>query len=218
MRRLSSLFLLAMFTVTACTPEDSTENLAGCQDISSTALSLDETSTLGFKASDLLAAVEKTYTDTLVWSDGSTTGLTLSIDYADGAIAFVDSEYQSADDGSEIYAPDMMMCPDRMDIAVNVTFKTDDGAFDESWSLTLNTTNGTEGALYEALALDGLKGTYAIRELDPADFDEVMAFISVKVSAEGSQGELYEQGSKVDGETAMAENATAGSWPAVSAQ
>lgn len=218
MRRLSSLFWLAPLALTACTPDDPAENLAGCQDISSTALSLDETSTLGFKASDLLAAVEKTYTDTLVWSDGSTTGLTLAIDYVDGAIAFVDSEYQSADDGGEIYAPDMMMCPDRVDVAVNVTLKTDDGAFDESWSLTLSTTNGTEGSLYKELALDGLKGTYAIRELDPADFDDVTAFISAVVSAEGSRGELHEQGSKVDGETAMAENATAGSWPAVTAQ
>lgn len=218
MGRLFSLLSLALLTTTACTPDDTEETLSGCQDIGSTPLALDETSTLGFQAADLLNAVEKSYTDTLAWSDGSTTGVTLTVTYEDGAISLVDSEYQSAEGEGTLETADMMVCSDRMDIAVMVSLKTDDGAFDESWALTLSSTNGTEGLLVDELDLEALKGSYQIRALDAANFDEVTAFLNVVVTAEGSRGEINEQGSKVEGETAMAENAMAGSWPAAQAQ
>lgn len=197
-----------LFSLAACDKNQGEDTLGGCDDASSP-IAGDESSPLGFAPSELLDNVAKTYEDTMVWEDGTTTALTLTVTYTDGDMFFVDSEPSQDTNGTDLAA----ICDDRLEIGVTVEFQTADGAFDESWDLKLISLVSNEASINQELDLDGLSGSYSLRALNPADYDEVKAWVTATLTSDGSQGEVSEQGSKVEGETASATMGVAGAWP-----
>jgi hypothetical protein len=198
-----SLFTLAL---AGCNRDTSAEG-SSC-DETRTALTMGETSPIGFSGSDVIGTVGHTYHETLVWDDGTTTGLTIGVSYKSGAVNYIDSEV-SEDGGMEGAYP---ICTDRLEIEVEVTFKTDDGAFDETWSVAMSAETADEASFSRELDLATLNGTYEIRGLDPAEYDKVTASVRARLRADTSEGAVSEMGEKVEGDTASAVFGDTGTW------
>lgn len=109
-----------------------------------TPVELDETSSLGFSAADVIALAAGTHTETLAWlenesvnsSGGDPTEVEVLIEFGEDA-RFVDREPKMNDGGGglEEGEPDIAyesMCHDRLELDATLTLRTADGALDET--------------------------------------------------------------------------------------
>lgn len=198
---------------TACVKDGQEANLSSCEE-SRTALTRDEVSSLGFSVGSLLDTIAGQKAVPFTWEDGTSTTLHIEVVYPDGEMNFVNAE--PVETGGQEYADAAAaICDDYVEVGVALSFKTDDGAFDETWQLKVTSLEGTLGAFNVDIDPDALTGTYDYKYLNPADYDEVIAYMSGQISAESSTGTLSEQGSKVDGETASATAVDAATWSSV---
>lgn len=199
---IASLLSSPFFVVSCFT--DSNDHLAeggGCDETSSV-LALDEVSTLGFSANDLIQLAAGTHQETLLYQDGTTTGLTLTLEYLDGEVRFVDSEPAESESGQEadLIAP---YCEDRLEVAVRVTFATDDGAFNEQWQDVLSATTVDSATVNATFSPTGLTGSYVLEvPADSQDYDEAKLFIDATFTAGATQGTVDAQVSGSNEDTA----------------
>lgn len=113
-----------------------------------TPVELDETSSLGFSAADVIALAGGTHTETLAWlenesvesSGGDPTEVEVRIEFSESA-RFVDREpKQGGDDSLGEGGPDIAYesnCHDRLELEATLTLRTADGALDETVPVTV---------------------------------------------------------------------------------
>lgn len=173
------------------------EEGAACVAVERTALALDEESALGFAPQALLDAAAGEHAATLTWASGGSTPVAIGVEHAGGAVELVDYEYLTAD--GEPSAMEMG-CADLVEIEVDVTFATEDGAFAEAWAGRI--TSALEGEAGFAHDLDAVAGTFDPWDHAPAgsDYDEMRAWVSIRFASGVASGAVDGQGSGVVGD------------------
>jgi len=216
------MFLMLMFACTGDNTADTADTAdghhassGGCED-TRTPLALDETTPLGLTANDLLAAAGGETVEELLWADDGVAALTLTLTHGGGEVSWVDSEYVPPE-GDGAYTLAMPVCEDRLEIALSLTFATDDGAFDEAGEVTLS--YGEEGDTADfwlALTPGALGGSFTPEGYAPEGYeDEAELWISGSFTLDGvSRGAIMGQVSGENGETAWAETFEVATWPA----
>lgn len=189
------------------------EEGARCEASSSTTLARDEVSPLGFTPAEVLAFTEGTHVGELVWADGPTTDVTVSVTFEGGSIAFVDYEVVT-DDGAEPAAE--IGCADLVEVEERVAVVSADGAFDESFTVVLGAASAD--AMTGVHALDDVNGTFTVGDhVDVSDYDAVSAWLDLRFDASGSSGTVAAQGT-IEGDpddpesTSSATNLDVGAW------
>lgn len=172
------------------------EKVSGCYEVTGTVIALDEVSPLGFSAADALATnIEGDRTETMLWAKGGDTVLSLGVIHGGGETRFVESEYRAYGGDAE---PAMDPCAAAIEIDIDVSFATADGAFAESWSGIVRAEAADRAAFWYDLDLGALAGTYQVTEVDPAEFDEIEASASILFQSGDASGSLTGQAITVD--------------------
>lgn len=217
-KSLLPLVLLLAACPTVEKPDDGLDSEGPhCED-TSTAITFDEVTALGFSAADVLLSVPTAQTTEFAYVDDRSAVLDLG--FTPGPTAwFVASEAVYPDSGEESPAIGVE-CEDRVEIDGTFTFTTDDGAFAESFASTVAAT-GSAVTLRQELDLDALAGTFDLAfYVQSSDWDELAAWIDVVFVGGASSGAVSGQASGEDecedGEecTAWAEMVEVGSWSA----
>lgn len=201
----------------------------GCSD-TETPLGASDASPLGFSADEVVAGIAGPLTAVATWAerDGSpTVSFTVT---AAGDPVFHDREVAEdtgpADTGATstyaMGAPEPAWsgydaCSDYLEVPVTVHFSSDDGSFDETVAVSLMVEDPTLPSMYVDLDVDALGGSFVFTEIDPAEWDEVSLQLENRWGADGVQGQVSMQASRVvsTGPTGVAE-AMVGpvlSWP-----
>ncbi|WP_437971279.1 hypothetical protein WMF04_19150 [Sorangium sp. So ce260] len=169
----------------------------------------DDVSPLGFSAREALSAVSGERSAPLTWAKGGSTTVTVSVGEL-AAARFVRSTVASGGPGGAEPALAAGDCADHLQIDVPLAFSTEDGAFDESFAVTLRIRQVGDVSFYHRIDLSALQGSYEVTEVDPAEFREVTVSLSGTLSSSAVSGEI----------SGMAENHPIGSGPegSVSAQ
>ena len=132
----------------------------------------DETTAVGFSASDVVANVGGEKQARLTWAGDGASDLTLSTAWDGGEARFVDVSPNpdwsgiGPDTGAE-------SCRDRVEVDVAWTFATDDGAFDEADTVALQAETSDDAVFSARINQQDLGGTYRIPDIDPSEYDEV---------------------------------------------
>jgi hypothetical protein len=180
------------------------EGGARCGVVSRTPLAVDEVSPLGFSAQDVLPVVSGPRTETLSWSDGTTTELQLEV-APTGVYEYV--EQAVVDDGTGTGSEPALApwCPNEISIAASTTFATADGAFAEALPDPVLAATADAATLTDSL--EQVAGTYDVWDHVPAgnDYDDARSWLDVTFSATGVAGAISGQGSGTDGDVAWAE-------------
>jgi hypothetical protein len=172
------------------------EEAARCDAIATTVLAAGEDSVLGFGGDEMLAVADGTHTSTLTWAKGGTTGVTIEVSNAANA-RFEDMEW--VDEGGTGVEP-ALGCPDVVAMDATLAFRTDDGAFDESWDLTLTAPLADAVDFFVDLDLGALNGTYTVTEVDPSQYDAVGAFLQGEFTSSGVSGSVDGQAEGHEGD------------------
>jgi len=181
------------------------------------AYATDEQTPLGTSAEEMVAEIAAQDDATMTYEgDGSTVAAAIELVRLVGDVRFFDQEPKDGVDADQ--------CQDFIQVDAEVSFATDDGAFDEA--LTGQLHRGAADieqwlsfSTYERdLAYDELQGSYEVTELDPGDCETLEFGWHVEFAAEGSTGSvgytcIREVGTTDDGETIMsASGYEVGSW------
>ncbi|XXY23091.1 hypothetical protein WME88_26100 [Sorangium sp. So ce216] len=167
----------------------------------------DVVSPLGFSANDVIAALSGERSAPLTWAKGGSTTAAVSLGELVSA-RFVRSQPAKGGgpegSGPGIAEPALAVdCADHLQIDAPLAFATEDGAFDESFSMTLRATQVDAGSFYHTIDLEALQGSYEVTEVDPAEFKEVTVHLSGTLSSSAVDGTI----------SGMAESYPVGSGP-----
>jgi hypothetical protein len=214
MRSLHRLWLLSgLFCLAACEDGTSTGNpntdnghggdgtgeLAGgganCKVTSAMEVAPDAETTLGFKASDILAFVAGKHEEKITWNaqDGFTYGPesgehTLTLEITAKGAPRLTHYTRAANGGGEIALIGGEACSDAIEIDVEVHVKTDQGALDETFSSTLVARNDKQVSLYQRLTNDKPEGSFSVSSVSLANARVVQLALSIKLTKYGTQG------------------------------
>ncbi|XXY49087.1 hypothetical protein WME91_54680 [Sorangium sp. So ce269] len=174
----------------------------------------DVVSPLGFSANEVIAALSGERSAPLTWAKGGSTTAAVSLGELVSA-RFVRSQPGQGGgpegSGPGVAEPALALdCADHLQIDVPLAFATEDGAFDESFSVKLRATQVDAGSFYHKIDLEALQGSYEVTEVDPAEFREVLVYLSGTLTSSAVDGTI----------SGTAENHPIGSGPegSVSAQ
>jgi hypothetical protein len=187
-----SLPLLAL-SLAACLEEDlpGEATMPTCAD-TATALSLDEVSALGFAPADLLALSEGAHEETLTWADDRDTAVVVTVSAPTDA-RFVESEavYPDSDEPSPAIA---IECSDRVEVDLQLSVATADGALDEAWDAVLSGERAELASVQVELDLGALGGSLDFEAFvaEPA-YDDARAWVRADFDASGSSGAVEGQ-------------------------
>lgn len=216
--------LFCLLSLAAC--EDSSVKEANgwaCEE-TSTELSFDEVSALGFAPRAILDLAEGSHEATFTYADGATTTLGL-LAYDATAARYVESTPPEASDTAAGFGDAMWdsgdndPCPDRVEVDMSLDFATADGAFDEVWAMTMSSVDGVTVQIAAELDTD-FAGSYVLEDhVTSTDWDELSAWVDGSIDASGTSGMLSAQASGSDDDcepgevcTAWAENVDIGTW------
>jgi len=209
-RSLAILFVAAVISgcsgTSAHTGGQTGEETVGCLPVSSRTLAVDEASPLGFSAADVLTTASGPHGATLTWAKGGDTPVTVNITARDGVIEYQDREWRDDGSGTEEAPAIGASCPDVVVIPVRLELATEDGAFDEVFDISLEATAVDTSSAWLELDLDALAGTYTVTEVDPSQYEEVSAFLSVQLAGAAVHGSVDGQATGTSGEVAFADN------------
>jgi hypothetical protein len=171
------------------------EGGARCEEASRTQLAADETSPLGFAPQAILDLLVGPRDETLTWASGGSTPLALEV-VPDGDYAYVEQEFVSDGSGAE----PALGCPNLVVVEGELTFATEDGAFDEHLPVVVQAESAALASLYDPL--EQLAGAFDPWDHVPAgsDYDEARAWLEVSFDAAGASGVIEGQGSGVVGD------------------
>jgi hypothetical protein len=186
-------------------------------------LAVDEISSLGFSAADLLASVGGERAETLTWIEGgATVGLAFEVLYAGGHVRLVDATpKEPGDDTSapeDTGGPAEDECPDAITVEAALRFVTDDGGFAETIPVTLHAGSADGATLAGDVLVEDLEGTWTSDEYDPSEWEDLTVSVDASVEATSSSGELLLSGSQVleegdDVDTGVAFQGILAVWP-----
>ncbi len=190
-----------LFTLlAACGGQVGEEGGAECASVNSIPLARADVSPLGFSADEVLTHVGSERTVSVSWANGGTTEATITFSSSLGEIQFHDREIINSG-GQEAGALD---CGDTLEIPTSVSFVTADGAFNETWSLSLFASVSDVATL--ATNLEQISGSFELAPYVPTgEWDSVRAWVSLQFGAD-SNGAITGQAAGEDGEVAYAEN------------
>ena len=185
----------------ACSSQFGEEEKVGCLPVTTTVLGVDDPSPLGFSGRAVLGAVGVDHRGTLTYADGTTTPLTIDVDYDGGEVRFHDNEW--IDDGGTDIAP-ATGCLDTLEVDARVSFATMDGAFAEAWVIPLVASDAARATFGHEVG--SAAGTFDPgAHVPPGEtYDEVTAWVSGSFDATGARGEVVGQGERTDGDVASA--------------
>ena len=168
------------------------ESGAHCVAVSSTPVALDEVSAVGMSPQEVHQLVEGDQGATLIWNDGGSSDLALSLtDLGDAAYV----EYDIEDNGS---GTEMELgCAAQLEIPASFSFVTTDGIFDEQADLTLAVVMAGEVPLW--VDLETVSGTFNAADYADATYDEVWANIEATFNASGMSGAVMGVGESSSG-------------------
>ncbi|WP_437580810.1 hypothetical protein [Sorangium sp. So ce887] len=146
----------------------------------------DDVSPLGFSAREALSAISGERSAPLTWAKGGSTTATVSVGEL-VASRFVRSTLADSEPGGAetTLAVD---CSDHLQIDVPLAFSTEDGAFDESFAVTLRISQIDDVSFYHKIDLAALQGSYEVTEVDPAEFRKVIVYLSGTLSSSAVSG------------------------------
>jgi hypothetical protein len=175
-----------------------------------------EITPLGFSAAGLVERVGVATRQTLSWIRpvGETT-LTTEVLGRPGQVRFIDSEVEEGSTG------DSDDCGDRLETEVELAFSTEDGAFADTWAVTLlaETVDAASFTLdLDAVSLAGTFDAWAVS--DPAtDYESLGAGVVATLAPGGGRGEVTLEGAgwedpecQEDGCVAWESQEMAASW------
>jgi hypothetical protein len=196
--------LLAIAAAAGCASESmggqTGEEGSGCVPVQSTALASDERSALGVSAEQVVAGLGAEHRGQLTYDDGTATPVRIAFAYAGGEIAFVEHELRDeqrqerdGEVGAEPALEPAAECQDLLRVAGTLDFETEDGAFDETWNVHLDADSPTTASVLHEIDLDALHGSFQVTQLDPDEWGEVDAFLSVRFRDGAPSGSLFLQ-------------------------
>lgn len=190
---------LCALALVACKPEKNTgdtgADLSCSEDV--TQLSVEQDSPLGFAARDINTLTSGDHDATLTWAQGGTTGLRVRATYADGDIRYIERALEGGGDAelTDTAGADEL-CPDTLEIDIDLTLETDDGALDEKWAATLVATAADSAAFSYTFDPLDLNGTYDVAtDLDVTDYDTLEGVAAGTIDLSGTTGTLSGQAS-----------------------
>jgi hypothetical protein len=166
---------------------------AYCREAGSRQVADDEQTSLGFSARDVLAGTIGMQQQTLRWLPlrtaeyGPESGeqpLTLSIARTSAAVRLVD--YEQKTDGPEIGAE----CPDLLEIEVDVSLKTAQGALDEQFRTKLRTRSKHVARINHRIKEADLGGSLAFSRIHAEGFVFTELSLAITVTSFGTAGQL----------------------------
>ncbi|WP_433936533.1 hypothetical protein AB3662_17815 [Sorangium cellulosum] len=151
------------------------------------AIAVDAETALGFSAQDVVTALSGERSAPLTWAKGGSTTATLSLGEIVSA-SFVRSTTppSSGSGGAEMALA--VDCADHLQIEVPLAFSTEDGAFDETFTVKLRALQVSSASFTHRFDLDALQGTYEVTEVDPAEFREVIVYLNGNLSSTAVDG------------------------------
>ena len=181
--KIRACLALAALTLAACSGQTGSES-SGCEAVSSTELELEEATPLGFSGADMLALAVGEREATLTWDKGGSTPLTIDAEHAGDKARYVERSFQNADSGREI----AFDCPNLVKVDVVLTFRTEDGAFAETFAAHLHASEAGEATASATRELSAVEGTYELTEVDTSDADSANLSFIIGFDASGATG------------------------------
>jgi hypothetical protein len=192
------------------------ESAIGCLPEQETVLARDDISVLGFSGQQVLDHVSGEHVTTLTWSDQApqelpATQLTVAVSYNNGRVAYLDNEWRSDNSGTrssgtrDQMAPQIGTdCPDTIEIDVQVTFSTEDGAFAETFDVTLIARS--VDSVRWSQPLEALEGSFDAAVFVPTDeqYDTLRAWVDASFVSGVLSGVIQGQTSYAGDAVAMA--------------
>jgi hypothetical protein len=176
------------------------EETTGCQPVQTRRLAWSERSPLGFSADELLNSLGAQRDARLTWEDGTSTTLSLALARgASGSVEYQEREYGSDSSGAEPAAAIGTECLDVVSIPITLSFSTGDGAFAEEWALPLLAESATRATGFSKIELSALEGSFTVTQIDPAQFDEVLAHVTLTLASNAWSGALAGEAVKATG-------------------
>lgn len=164
------------------------QNAEGGCDEEKEDIGADDVSPLGFSAREALSAVSGDRSAPLTWAKGGSTTATVSVGELVAA-RFVRSTVASSGPGGA-ESTLALDCSDHLQIDVPLAFATEDGAFDESFAVTLRVPQVDAASFYHRIDLSALQGSYEVTEVDPAEFKQVIVYLSGALSSSAVSGAI----------------------------
>jgi hypothetical protein len=171
---------------------------ANCTQVSSMELDPDAQTSLGFSANDVLAFAAGAHEEKLTWNDQAGSfdygpehgehGLTLRVTQK-GAARLVSYTTDSHGGRGEIELYGGDECGDQLEIDVDVTLTTDQGALNETFATTLATRSDLAVKLYTTLDPKKLQGSFTATNL-PQGFSLAQFSLDITLTKYGTQGSL----------------------------
>lgn len=190
------MFILAL--VLACTESSKADlQYPSCVDTPS-ALAADAASPGGFSAVDALALVTGARSHPLTWKDGSQTALSLEVVGDGSGSQWVDSVAEYPSD-SGISPAIGIECSSRLEIPINVQFRTDDGAFSDNFSSTLIASTADMASFSIDLVTATLSGSFNAADWPTEDYDTLSMAINASFSSSGDSGTIAGNAQKDNG-------------------
>ncbi|WP_437615701.1 hypothetical protein WMF20_19265 [Sorangium sp. So ce834] len=149
----------------------------------------DDVSPLGFSAREALSALSGERSAPLAWAKGGSTTATVAAGELVAA-RFVRSTVAASEPGGA--EPALAVdCADHLQLDVALAFSTEDGAFDESFAVTLRVPQVGAGRFFHRIDLDALQGSYEVTEVDPTEFREVVVYLSGELTGSAVSGTIH---------------------------
>ncbi len=189
----------------ACAPDKGQvgEENFFCDTVATERLLVDEPSSLGFTAIDILQFSDGSHSGVLRWSDATEANLTIIVEHS-GVTNHLTRAWNDDQENLTSGLSDSD-CSDQMELELTVTMRTDDGSLDETWMLSLYAETAMEASLSQTLT--SFNGSLDIRSFTPAgEFDDLQAYLEVSFSsATGISGTITGQGEHSSSDTVAVE-------------
>ena len=185
--------MIALFLLSGCAGTPDIAEASYCQDTAEP-LALDAASPLGFTPQAVLDFALGTRQPAMAWEDGGTTVLTLELGDP-GDARFVTSEAVYPDGAGEA----ALLCSDHVAVDAVASFRTADGAFDETWDVALLSADGEIASFFVEPDPYALGGTYDLAAaVDEEDWDELRLGVEAILEADTTTGAVFGQASGED--------------------
>jgi len=164
-----------------------------CTVVESVPIPVDEMSPLGFRAEDTLAFSEGEFADTMRWSDGSASPLTMTVARASEFATYLRSENSGSTD---------MGCSGVLTVAVRIEASTEDGRLREVWLGDLTSSSYPTDFGDFMLQLTDVTGTLDLESFvaEPSRYDVLRWYVDLQFATDAVRGAIYGLGEGVEGD------------------
>lgn len=222
----SSLLLPVLSTAAGCDliqePDPTPLEGGGCVEEVTVLAGIDEVSSLGFSAAQVLDVAVGAHMSAMEWGEGLADGgvtvkfgpesgaaqLAVTVEYAGGEVRYVKSTPEEGGwDGG--YAD----CSDRLEVDASVSVKSSGGALDESFVAALRASTPRIATLKQVIEHEALGGSLALTTVAPAEASVGAVNVDLGFTEDGLFGGAWSQVEVVMGEVVGATWMSYARWP-----